>query len=53
MTRLDWNKQNVDKVVDETATDQDKVHIYALALAVQYILEQIKRQKDKEDERLR
>lgn len=43
MTRLSWNKNNIDTVVEETANNRDKKYIYAIAVAVQYILEWIKR----------
>ena len=45
MTKLDWHKNNIDTVIEETANDRRYRHIYAIAVAVGYILEWIRRQE--------
>ena len=46
MKKIDWHKRNIDKILDETANDMSKRYIYALACAVWYILEQMKRKEE-------
>lgn len=44
---LSWHKKNIDKIVDETANNRDYKYTYAMALAIQYILDRMNKQEEK------
>lgn len=44
---LSWHKKNIDKVVEETANNRDYKYTYAMALAIQYILDRMNKQEEK------
>lgn len=44
---LSWHKKNINKVVEETANNRDYKYIYAMALAIQYILDRMNKQEEK------
>ena len=44
---LSWHKKNIDKVVEETANNRDYKYTYAMALAIQYILDRMSKQEEK------
>lgn len=45
---LNWHKHNIDIVLKDTANNQDMMYIYAVANAVNYILERMHRQEERE-----
>ena len=44
---LSWHKKNIDKIVEETANNRDYKYTYAMALAIQYILDRMNKQEEK------
>ena len=44
---LSWHKNNIDTVVEETANNREYKYIYAMALAIQYILDRMNKQEEK------
>lgn len=44
---LSWHKKNIDKVVEKTANNRDYKYTYAMALAIQYILDRMNKQEEK------
>lgn len=44
---LSWHKKNIDKIVEETANNRNYKYTYAMALAIQYILDRMNKQEEK------